>query len=206
MEFRRKGIKGNENMKITVYDVIDNGRPVKKIIMEHAEILGGTFRDFVGTLNDNGNLIRKFTIAIPPRLVDYLTENGIPTGRWIPADTAEEDMDDYDPILPVKINYSYYKSPTIETKNGIDGQSKIMPENELHTLQGSTFEDALVIGRVVNGVTRMKKPYTTIYLDHASFVLPDDRRPQIEEEVLREYGSTLLDSHFQQEEPLPFEE
>lgn len=197
-------IKGREDTKVVIYDTVENGRPLKKIMVEHGNVLTGTFRDFIGSVNDKGQLIRKITVAVPPSVADYIRDNGVPLGRWVPDGTSEDEMDDYDPILTIKINYSYWKPPKIESKKGKDGIAKEVAENSVFELQKKQFDDSLIIGRIVNGVHSIThRPYTTVYLDQASFTVHKDERPKIEEEMLREYGSSFIDAS---DEELPFEE
>lgn len=197
-------IKAKDNMKIVVYDTIEDSRPVKKITMEHAEILTGSFRDFIGTVNPKGTLIRKITVAVPLSLVDYLKDNGIPVGRWVPDGVSDDEIDDFDALVTVKINYSYYKEPYIETKVGADGNLTKITESSIHTLQNSQFDDALIIGRLRNGVY-MNKPYTSIYLDRATLVLHKEELNPIEEQALKEFGSSMMPgSVMPDEEELPF--
>lgn len=190
-------IKGKENMEVVVYDILDDGRPVKKIAMKHAEILTGTFRDFVGRVNDKGTLVRKMTIAVPLSLVDTLKENGIPVGRWVPDGTPDDEMDEFDALVTVKINYSFFKKPVIEVKYGEDGEAIELPEDTVKELQNAHIDDALIIGRVYNG-TFMNKPYTSIYLDQASLVLRKEEPPKIEQDMLDSFG-------FGPKEELPFD-
>lgn len=175
-------IRGKENMEIRVYETIDNGRPVQKIGMKHAEILSGSFRDFIGTPNGKGTLIRKMTIAVPLHLVDFLKENGIPVGRWIPEDVSDDEINDFDALLTVKINYDFYKQPVIVAKVGEDGKYLEISENQLHSYQNSVFDDANISGRVSRG-TYMGKPYTTIYLDQAKLTVHKNEIPPMEQEM-----------------------
>lgn len=197
-------IKGKENMEISVYDSVENGRSVRKIVMKHAEILTGTFRDFIGTVNAKGTLIRKITVAVPLRLTEYLKENGIPVGRWVPDGTSDDEINDYDALVTIKINYSY-RPPYIEAKLGEDGIPVEIPETNIHTLQTKQFDDAMLTGTLSNGVY-MNRPYTSIYLNRASLTVHKPEENQFEKEMYDEYGSRYGKSAGPIDEPeeLPF--
>lgn len=199
-------LKVNDKMECVVFETIEDGRPVKKIAMKHAEILTGKFRDFVGKLNGKGNLIRSFVVSVPVELIPGLQNEGIPVGFWKGADA--EDDEEWPGIITIKINYTYSKQPVIEVKEGADGAPCRFTQENIHLLQSAVFDDAFITARVVNGVTDMGKPYTSLYLANAGLVKHKDEMNPFEAEMFSSGGfnmdSELPGEPVSDEEELPF--
>lgn len=168
-----------EDFKVTVYDTIEDGHPIQKVAFEHAEVLSGSFRDFVGTVNAKGTLIRSFCVSIPNDQVQYLKDNDIPVSDWAPKEDPEA-VPIY--LVKIKINFSYYKAPVITTREGDDGEAVLCREEAIHLLQRTIFTDCNFTARITHGVY-LNKPYTNLYLDRAAFTKMKNEPNPIEKEM-----------------------
>lgn len=159
---------GKFEVDANVYHTQENGYDVEKIAIQHADILGGGFRDFVGTVNSRGTLVRSFCVEVPEEIVPYLKEHDIPVSTWEPKEDPDGKKVN---IVKFLINFSAMKDewkPLIQTKEGDDGDPVKISEPEIHLLQTTKFTDSLITARITHGVY-MNKPYTHLYVSRAAF-------------------------------------
>lgn len=178
-------LRANDAMTVQAFDSEENGRPVRKISVKHAEVLGGGFRDFTGSKSDRG--VISLCISVPADLVTAFTNEGIKVSYWSPDDEPDEDGIEQPGLVTLKVNYDYYKQPKIYVKVGEDGELAEYVKEDLPGLQSSIFSDANFILKVVHGEFR-KRPYTSLYVDTAWFTIKQDNRSPIEQDMLNEFG------------------
>lgn len=174
----------DNKFKADIYTVVEEGREIEKIRIQHAEVLNGGFRDFMGTPNSKGTIIRSFCVSVPDDVVSELEENDIPVSEWAPKEDPEASKIN---IVKFKINYDYSKTPTIYTKEGDNGEPVETRKEALHLLQGSRFTDSYVTARITHGVY-MNKPYTSLYVDTACFTKRTTEEDAYEKDMLAAFG------------------
>lgn len=177
-------LRANDSMTAQAFDSEENGRPVRKISIKHAEVLGGGFRDFTGEKSDRG--VMSICISVPSDLISTFTNEGIKVSFWSPED-EDEDGIEQPGLVTLKLNFDYYKQPKIYVKVGNDGELVEYLKDDMPGLRSSIFSDANFIVKVVHGEFR-KKPYTSLYIDTAWFTIKQDHLSSYEQDMLNEFG------------------
>lgn len=178
-------IRVNPDMTAFAYDdVDDNGRPVRRINIEHAEIPTGVFRDFKGM----NNPYISFNITIPEELENVFTNEGVNVSHWLPAD-APKDSEPYR-FVKLKINYgaNYREDPEIKVAVGSDEPYDLYPEAMVKGLDDANFEDSSFIVNVYHGVNH-GNPYVSLYVYRGWFTIMKSEPSSYMKDMIDRYSN-----------------
>lgn len=172
----------------------------RELMVEDAELLFGSFRNFSGKKTKYNDGKRVFNITVDPEYIPLLIEKGINV-KYFKADLDDEDQSEKPGFVQIKLNYDFNEPPVIKVMKNHNKDEEDFTEQQVGLLDSMVFDKVDLVlnphAYDVNGkkgiTLYLKKGFFTPHVDPIS-----EKYERLKEEA-KKYG---IDTD--SEEELPF--
>lgn len=143
----------------------------RQLIVEGAEVLWGTFRNFGGAkrkFNDAGK--RNFNISVDPENISMLMAENINVKYFKSDYDDDEEQDEKPGFTRINVNYESYSKPEIYVRSNPQTRFVEFNEDLVGRLDGMVFDQ---VDLVLNPYKRDDE-HTSLYLEKGYFTLHSD--------------------------------
>ncbi|MBP3826210.1 MAG: hypothetical protein ILA11_10835 [Butyrivibrio sp.] len=173
----------------------------RELIVENAELLYGSFRNFSGKKTDfNAEGQRNFNLQVDPEYIPMLIERGINV-KYFKADLYDEDQSENPGFVKVNVNFKSNRPPIIRVRSGEMGDFVDYTESQTGHLDTMVFDNVdLVLNPSAYDVRGQKG--TSLYLNSGYFTSHVDPIAEKYERLKREVKEKF--GYESEPEELPF--
>lgn len=171
----------------------------RELIMEGAELLFGSFRNFSGAKGRyNAEGQRSFNVQVEPEFIPMLEEVGINV-KYFRSDLEDEDQEEKPGFFRVKVNYDGLRPPVAYVRYGEKGKFVELTAETIGQLDHAVFDNVDLILNPshyeVNGSSG-----TSLYLNKGYFTLHVDPLAAKYEKMMQDGDAEISDM----DEEVPF--